>query len=51
MVYFINVPENKKYKIVISDVKHRELKMRKTSIVGALAMSAIAFIDTPKKLT
>ena len=22
MVYFINVPENKKYKIVISDVKH-----------------------------
>ena len=23
--------------------------MRKTSIVGALAMSAMAFIDTPKK--
>lgn len=23
MVYFVNVPENKKYKIVISDVKHR----------------------------
>ena len=22
MVYFVNVPENKKYKIVISDVKH-----------------------------
>ena len=22
MVYFINVPENEKYKIVISDVKH-----------------------------